>query len=1154
MPLRKFLFVGCGGSGGAALRYLMDQLRADLRPLGIHAIPDAWQFVHIDATATADVGPGTLGSITDLGGRYVPVSAPTNSYLATWSSVSAKLQANDSLASLLGWVPRDPRRANNVPVTDGAGQYRAIGRMLSLPYLRTMHEQFDAAFRALQQPNAWGDLPPSLHSGNEAVIPVVVSSMAGGAGAGLFLDACRVLGKLPGIDPANLGLFLFTADVFGELPEHARSGVEGNALGALGEIIAASARTGEDVEVDLHAALGLPQTGFTSAPFARVFPIGALVGGDGAVFGDGTMHGIYRGLGRALAGVVMSERATENYVDRMLANRSPADTDIRHLGWAQNPGDFTWGSLGYASVSLGRDRYEEYAAQRTARLAVDHLVAGHRDPASQLPDTEQLGTLVEGQWSYILNRTGFGAPGQPIPQWFRSEAYPDVAAEQAARVALAGLLNRVAVESGPATGWLATTKARAHAARSEVTQIAADQVYTWANDWAARLENSALDEFAEGMARYGLPYAREVVARLRRHCERVGEAMAQAGAVDVDPLALDPSIETRALQLGNSDVTPGHPLGGLVSAGLLDSTQSFCRRHAARVGAQVLASFAHDVLPALESAASDALLDLEHAITRAPSQAGLAQVASTTYKDWPGAGDRPPARFDEAVNEVLVTTSAEFPAQYVADLQASVPTAVGVYSDAVAQVRYDVLRGRWETTGGRTGDVPVLTRTARWRPQVLGYDPVTRTPTPATRPRYLAATSTADVLGRARQWLARPGQPFTRFARQSLGDYLNDPQIAAAQRADRQQRFVRSFGEAMALARPLVGVSPQMVRAVHSGQDVRYDYSFSEIGLADSDPTAAAILQRLRTDSQLDATTVTAFTEALSTTDQSPGSGSTRIAVFGAYQKYSPLVFASLLRPVQQRWQASSAEYLRQIWQWKRARPLSASIAMSDDELVATSAGWYLGRALGLVQHPSSARETGPVRVFDVSTRRWLTFGPLLVSLDRSLLSGHDWMPAVLGSHALAVVQCNEDPTLAALAPYRAVRELYDSAPDHPTRGGADLLAATELIAAWYRTGEWPSGEPSTIMPSDTGSADERQAALVDWLTRLRDGYTDSYLDPGLGARPSVPTVESACDGPLILELATTAVTALDALIVCAQSASRAGAAWARRTGPDIDV
>ncbi len=1139
MPLQKFLIVGCGGSGGATLRYLMDQLRADLRHLGVDSLPAAWQFVHIDAPATPDVGPGTLGSITDLGGRYVSVSSPQNSYLATWRSVAARMERNHALPSLIGWAPSDPRKANNVPVTNGAGQYRAIGRMLTLPYLRVMHEQLDTAYKALQQPTAWGEMPSRLHSGNQAVIPIVVSSMAGGAGAGIFLDACRLVGKLHGIESSNLGLFLYTADVFNELPESARSGVEGNALGSLGEIIAAAARTGEPLEQEMLAAQGLPQVGMDSAPFGRVFPIGAMVGGDGAIFGDGTMHGIYRGLGRALAGIMMSEQATDNYVNRILANRNPADTDTRHLGWAQSPADFTWGSMGYASVSLGRDRYEEYAAQRLSRLAVDHLMAGHRDPGSQLPDTEQLAALIDAQLPYVLPGIGLGHPGQGTGQWFQTEAFPDSVVEPIARVSLADVLTAIGKDGGPALHWYGIVASRLAASRSGIRQMVDERVYAWAESWATRLEESVQTQFCDAAARYGLPYARALTARLRAYCEGLAESLAQAGAVELDPVSVDAGLETRVHQLGRTEVGPGHPLVTEVSRNLMASTRGYAVRYAARLGARVLSSFANDVLTALESAASDGLVELEHATTKAASQAGLAHVVSTTYRDWPTEAAAPPARFDEAVNEVLVTSSAEFPSQFAADVQASVPAAAGVYTDAVRQVRFEVIRGRWETTGGRIGEIEILTRAARWRAQVLSHNSGDRTPTPASRPRYRLAVSTREVLDRARLWLDRPGQPFTVFSRQSLSDYLNDPRLADAERADRQERFIRTFFEAMALARPLVGVSPQMVQALHGGQDVRYEYSFSEVGLVDSDPTAAAIAHRLRNDPQLEEkSSVDAFTKALSKGDQgSGGARGARIALFGAYPKYSPLVFASLLHPIHQRWTASSPEYLRQIWQWKRTRPLPAAVGMATEDLQATIAGWYLGRALGLVQHPATVKETGPVRVFDPQAGRWVKFPTLLLSLDRVPTSAHDWLAVVLASHCFAIAACNQDPTLAALEPYRVLRSYYDNSVDQPRLGGVELLAGTDLISSWYTDGRWPSGEPSGILKDKYLAAADRHDALTSWLTRLRDSYRDTFLD-GAG-RQRLRSADQAVQEPLIVEISPLVVDALDQLLVLAESALR---------------
>lgn len=117
----KMLFVGCGGSGGAIVGYLMDQLRADFRRAGVDKIPAAWQFVHVDMPPMAEpVAPG-LGTIEQLGGHYIPLSPAVGKYslldsgvtqspavlseVATWGLVTRRRSPSPS-----SWAP-----ANNGP-------------------------------------------------------------------------------------------------------------------------------------------------------------------------------------------------------------------------------------------------------------------------------------------------------------------------------------------------------------------------------------------------------------------------------------------------------------------------------------------------------------------------------------------------------------------------------------------------------------------------------------------------------------------------------------------------------------------------------------------------------------------------------------------------------------------------------------------------------------------------------------------------------------------------------------------------------------------------------------------------------------------------------------------------------------------------------
>ncbi|NHB85043.1 hypothetical protein G7085_11655 [Tessaracoccus sp. HDW20] len=76
----------------------------------------------------------------------------------------------------------------------------------------------------------------------------------------MFLDVCRVLGSLPGVKPQNIGCFLYTADVFAELPAGQRANIEGNAMGAMPEILGAITRISEPFDRETYQRLGVPFT------------------------------------------------------------------------------------------------------------------------------------------------------------------------------------------------------------------------------------------------------------------------------------------------------------------------------------------------------------------------------------------------------------------------------------------------------------------------------------------------------------------------------------------------------------------------------------------------------------------------------------------------------------------------------------------------------------------------------------------------------------------------------------------------------------------------------------------------------------------------------------------------------------------------------
>lgn len=1130
--MKKFLIVGVGGSGGATLRYLMDQLQADLSEQGVRQLPDAWQFIHIDVNSTPETTEG-LGDITKLGGRYVAVGSAGNSFPDVRRTVEARLEGSNGLASLATWVPG--AAADTVPVGTGAGQYRAIGRMLTLTRVKEIEAALGQAWQALQRPTSWGGLAQAMpdqgpyeHSGS--VVPIVVGSLAGGSGASMFLDVCRIMGRIGGIDRSLLGAFLFTPDVFQALLPDKRKGIDGNAMAALGELVAAQVGASAGADGDLLEALGLTADRAATPPFGRVFPIGSFIGGDGARFGE-THEDVYRGIGRALAATIRSEVASTDYLKTRFENPAPLDVDRTRFGWGAESKNMGWASFGYASLSLGRDRYAEYVAQRLARTAVDQLVEGFHDPTSQLLPVEQLDQLIDNQWLTIVENVGLARPGERAGDWLDKSTLPAGTRRDMVATATSPFISWTeGLESMPASEWLAEVRNGAAKHETAAAEALVAQAYRWAEDYAGALEESTKSEVIRLLAhpRQGLPYARRILERIQGEVDSLVEGLRKA------------PTHFPALQISDDTVAAATALKGTTSAtqelvqrvtkDVRASADRRLRAGAARLIGEVLSSFSSDVLDALHKAVSQALEALEHARESSAQQAGLALLRTTIYNEWPKNSDVVPQRFDHAVNEVLLTSSAEFSARFTEHVTAQ--RTDGAFQDNLADMVNEVVLGSWESAGAERSEFPVIGVERSWRAPALRLDQSGQ-PTPPSKPVYMLALSTEDLLDRALAYQARKGYPFEKFSSQSFEDYLHEPGVSDVVLEGRRDTFVERFEEATKHARPLVGVSRPMISAIH-GAELSIDLTFGDIPLQ----PGTAVAQRAR--QMLDEEAAKRFDRALK-----PTARVSRIAVFSGYPVYSPLVFTSFLRQLQARWLGEAEHGKTELYKHKRARPLPAALAMSPHEQAALITGWYLGRALGLVHPPASHGSVEPVNVWDFVTSSWLKFEPRLLTPRANYRNpdGFDWLAGVLEGHTLALVNTVDDPELTSLRPYEALRRIADAGADHS--GGSGPSAATSALEAWFTTGAWPSGQTSqiTLLAEAEPDVESRAAAVVAWLESVREWIEEHWLertssfDANAPYRLRVASREHLHGLPLFAEIALPTYVALGELIRVAEKA-----------------
>src|SRR5699024_1961810 len=120
--------------------------------------------------------------------------------------------------------------------------------------------------------------------------------MAGGAGASMFLDVCRILSTLPNGNPKNTAVFMYTPEIFETRPGAQVINTWPNSLAMFGEALAAQTGAATASDQAIFRAAGIDQIGGDQT-FARLSPLGARMGAKGTLFGDGDQDTIYRGVG-----------------------------------------------------------------------------------------------------------------------------------------------------------------------------------------------------------------------------------------------------------------------------------------------------------------------------------------------------------------------------------------------------------------------------------------------------------------------------------------------------------------------------------------------------------------------------------------------------------------------------------------------------------------------------------------------------------------------------------------------------------------------------------------------------------------------------------------------------------------------------------------
>jgi hypothetical protein len=974
-------------------------------------LPHAWQFLHIDVPTHAD------GDDVDL-----PPQLPSRQYKGIvrdgigYSSLDKTLlsKGKESIRDALAtWRP-DPHNVA-VPPWRGAGQYRALGRIITLTGIEDIHRAVQNAKKEMTGTGVTAELQEVTRllrgePGDPAEPTVVViSSIAGGTGAGAVIDVCDVIRSLPDKWADQSFGFLYCPDVFNELAEENRKGVRANALTTLAELMNGywNNQGPSDEAVSLFAAnqVNLSRTSLRSGPR---FPF--LVGAANDRVSYRSQNEIYRAMGRSIASWVASERLQDAFTAYIAGNwtstNSSADKLPLRLPHSESP--FT--ALGSARVGLGRDLFAEYAAEYLARAAVDRVTKVHeqarRGFSDDRTDKQIVADLEKDLRLGFRMETGLdelGPDHNDILNAFHADTNAAVMDYQSKITAAVGQLISVSKKGAPPAEAMRRAAGAVREHQERISSGLRDQTFQRAQAWVPDIQRRIASVTAKRLSEAG---GLVTHALLRNLIVTMGEVRAELSgeAQDFQRRAAESDNRVHEALASNEKALITSASDPMIQRVASDAIRASIDRYEAD-----LRNFARDVIGDL---VTQFLQPLASAVGNAQEKLTVTKAsADSPYVRWP-EGESVPKQLQPANNEFLLHETS----QYRTKLDELIRRTKGVDADpkdAWRSAEVSVLLGVKDTD--EFAAQQLIKITDHWVPSNPMLNTDFSTPRQA---RFEVAVSEEDIAKRAEGWVTQEGTPIGRFMKETLSEYLSKDGVPPAEHVARLDQFEGKFGAALDAAAPLVKVNPAVLVAVHGKDQPCYTLHFSEIPLPTGSPAKERIRKVLENRGLWREEVAKSFTEE-------PGDF---VDVFSHFNEaYQAVVFDSLMRPISEDWgqKSKNADSRREFALWRRSRPIPEFVpvgrSLNQSVLTDMVRGWYVATRLGHLRLSSTKAEIF-IPETSVSRAHWAPFpSPMLSPED---LTGPAGVAVTLVGLVIALLDVNSRESLAPMEPYARLAEL----------------------------------------------------------------------------------------------------------------------------------
>ena len=1075
--LSPFLIIGVGGSGGKTIRAMRQTLLRRLRAKGWKGeFPEAWQFLEIDTISTQ--GGGNFTAPLLPANQFLGLVPQNVDYAGLRNQLIQKMPRTEQNLALGGWIPENTA----VPIQKGAGQYRTLGRAVVASQLPQLQQALTRSYSRLSAPGVLEELREvsmKLYGKAEGQSPepmaLVISSVAGGSGAGIYLDVVEALKSLNSGFDKRTQVLLFGPDVFNNIPQGLRDSIPANALGAMNETLAGMWAEGPGPgSAALFGNSGLNGRGTSGFGPRNTYLIGASNGQ--VSFGD--QDSVYRAAGESLATLVSDEAVQTWMVEYAIVNvfvnsANPIIcNDETMLKSSQNVfHSQPLGSIGVGRVSLGLDRLSEYIAEGGARWTVERLLWPQFVPANPMnPQTPQqlIEEAVDRSWGQFLTDSGLNERGDMNEV---IDSLSPVGLEDRARAFASAVINKasggVPPAGIPANQWVSNINNFFNLQRKAYETDEQSEIYKVAQVWTTEIQDQILRTVSLTVSRQGLNVASRLVEKLREEVKFVAS----------QELPLEAASEIRKLDQIASKISEGLPQGmsavqtqamsQVVGPIILKAASFITNAMRKKLAADLITDLDAGFLQPLETSLRNSVAELLISATAPQNRKGEQNPFPSYANISTGVI---PDRFNPSVIERLLIEVADFPK--------TMQTLVKESLDETVQANWEnrfkerIILGTKLDSRGDNEEQKLIELRSTWVPQDSN---ARRHSEGAQKAQFAIITDTDEYIERNREWLTDPVTALGKFLDQDIPTYLSHPDPTIAN--SRVNAYKAAFSSALKLSAPLCSLNKALIGQVHQNVLSKGDRYVHMSTIPFKDQGNLKDLYDI---------TVHEIQEAkLWDPSESPKSfkavgGIQQIDVFSTLTSaMNPMVFSSLMNPVIESWSRNnnSAQLRQGFWTNRRARPLTEAIPMAPEQIQKLVRGWFVSQLLNL-RTATADQSRGPkISIFDREMRKSVDFPHPLIGLkNESIVSNPDLLPAVLESLGIAMAHCDQLSNLTPLEPYWAMIRLGEN--------------YQEILENWIRRGESFVDAPVpalAIAGASTGTFDERKLAILTTLQKSQE-------------------------------------------------------------------